>query len=107
MVRLLRSGEGWLPELQIRNIATMLGRCARDWRELWTQSVSILTGITSLHSVAEASSLIGCRFSKKRRRLGDIRRIEILVINFVGSGGRIRTADTRIMIPATPSEIAV
>ena len=42
--------------------------------------------------------MIGCRFSKKRRRLGDIRRIEILVINFVGSGGRIRTADTRIMI---------
>jgi len=106
MVRLLRSGEGWLPELQIRNIATMLGRCARDWRELWTQSVSILTGITSLHSVAEASSLIGCRFSKKRRRLGDIRRIEILVINFVGSGGRIRTADTRIMIPVARPETA-
>jgi hypothetical protein len=50
--------------------------------------------------------LIGCRFSKKRRRLGDIRRIEILVINFVGSGGRIRTADTRIMIPPANAEIA-
>jgi len=48
MVRLLRSREGRFQELQVRNIATMFGRRARDWRELWTQSVPALTEITSV-----------------------------------------------------------
>jgi hypothetical protein len=36
VVRLLRSRAGRFQELQVRNIATMLGRRAWDWRELWT-----------------------------------------------------------------------
>jgi hypothetical protein len=58
MVCLLRSREGRFQELQVRNIATMFGRRARDWRELWTQSVPALTEITSVDWAPEAPSLL-------------------------------------------------
>jgi len=47
VVRLLRSRPKWLQELQVRDIAAMLGRCARCWRELLTQSALRAAAATS------------------------------------------------------------
>lgn len=36
VVRLLGHGQRRFQKLRVRNLATMLGRCARDRRQLWT-----------------------------------------------------------------------
>jgi hypothetical protein len=56
MVRLLRSRPGWLSELQVLDIAAMLGRCTRYWRELWTQSVPDLAGTATVDKDLETPS---------------------------------------------------
>ena len=63
MVRLLQY-RGWrLEELRVRNIATMLERCARDWRELRTQSVPVFAAIPSVNYASEALNDSGLRKS--------------------------------------------
>jgi hypothetical protein len=61
VVRLLQSGRDGRQELRVRNIATMLGRRARDWRKLFAQSVPVRARTTSIERVSSAPfSLKGC-----------------------------------------------